>query len=142
MQLAIRPKRNARKLPKRFNQRAVLSAWLVEQAATVEDVRRRAKRRRYLGARLIEAGGGLVIRHRRLSSASGEDSRRTHQDHSSHPGKLRLAVEHFKRRADHTERMSQLKQRLPPLRNRKFADSPPEGDGFELTVRGHGAHRR
>jgi hypothetical protein len=28
-----------------------------------------------------------------MSSASGEDSRRTHQDHSSHPGRLRLAVE-------------------------------------------------
>ena len=54
----------------------------------------------------------MLIGHRRLRSASGEDSPRTHQDHSSHPGKLRLAVKHFKRRADHTERRSQLKQRL------------------------------
>jgi hypothetical protein len=59
-----------------------------------------------------DAGGGLLIGHRRLRSASGEDSPRTHQDHSSHPGKLRLAVKHFKPRADHTERRSQLKQRL------------------------------
>ena len=26
----------------------------------------------------------------------------------------------------------------PPLRDRKFADSPLEGNGFELLVRGHG----
>jgi hypothetical protein len=57
----------------------------------------------------------LVIWHRRLSSASGEDSRRTHQDHSSHPGKLRLAVEHFKRRADHAERRTS-KSNGSPLR--------------------------
>jgi hypothetical protein len=37
----------------RLPQGAVLIAWLVEQALTVERIRRRAKRRRNLRARLI-----------------------------------------------------------------------------------------
>jgi hypothetical protein len=96
--LAIRPDRNPRKLPKRLGQGAVLVPWLIEQAAMIERVRRRAKRRRNLRARPIQASGGsCVIRCRVLSSASGETGRRAHQDHSSHAVNLRLAVDHFKR---------------------------------------------
>src|SRR5260370_37872403 len=40
--LAIRPERNPRELSKRLRQAAVLVSWLVEQAATVAGVRRRA----------------------------------------------------------------------------------------------------
>jgi hypothetical protein len=43
-------------LSKRLRQAAVLVSWLIEQAATIERVRRRAERRCNLGARLIEFG--------------------------------------------------------------------------------------
>ena len=51
--LAVRPKRNARKLFKRLRQGTVLISWLIEQAATIERIRRRAKRRCNLRAGLI-----------------------------------------------------------------------------------------
>jgi hypothetical protein len=64
-QLAMRPERNPRELSKRLRQAAVLVSWLIEQAATVERVRRRPERRRNLGARLIELGSDpCVIRTR------------------------------------------------------------------------------
>lgn len=97
--LAVRPERDARKLRKRFGQGTVLSAWLIEQAAIIERVRRRAKRRRNLGARLIEADGrSSVIRRWLLCRARGDGGHRAHQDHSSHAGNLGLVVSHFKRR--------------------------------------------
>jgi hypothetical protein len=45
-QLAMRPERNPRELSKRLREAAVLVSWLIEQAATVERVRRRPERRR------------------------------------------------------------------------------------------------
>ncbi|HEY1432999.1 MAG TPA: hypothetical protein VGF39_15440 [Stellaceae bacterium] len=54
--MAIRPERNPRELSKRLRQAAVLVSWLIQQAATVQRVRRRAERRCNLGARLIEPG--------------------------------------------------------------------------------------
>jgi hypothetical protein len=52
-QLAVRPKRNARKLLKGLAQSAVLIAWLIDQAAMIERIRRCAKRRRDLRAGLV-----------------------------------------------------------------------------------------
>ena len=68
MHLAVRPERDARKLRKRFGQGTVLSAWLIKQAAIIERVRRRAKRRRNLGARL----------RRLLYPAGASDANRMH----------------------------------------------------------------
>jgi hypothetical protein len=56
--LAVWPYRNVGNLPKRLGQGAVLIPWLIEQAATIKRVRRRAKRRRNLRAGLIKTGGG------------------------------------------------------------------------------------
>jgi hypothetical protein len=96
--LAVRLERNAGKLHKRLGQGAVLVPWLIKQAAMIKRVRRRAKRRRNLNARLIEAtGDSSVIRRRLLCSASGEGGRRAHRDHSSHNVNLGLAVDRFKR---------------------------------------------
>jgi hypothetical protein len=52
--LTVRPDRNARKLPKRLSQGAVLVSWLIDQAAVIERIRRRTKRRRNLRAPLPE----------------------------------------------------------------------------------------
>jgi hypothetical protein len=71
-QFAARPERNARELPKRLREAAVFVAWLIEQTATVERVRHRAKRRRDLLARLIQPGSGRgVIRPRGGTSGKG-----------------------------------------------------------------------
>jgi len=71
-QFAARPERNARELPKRLREAAVFVAWLIEQTATVERVRRRAERRRGLLARLIQPGSGPgVIRPRGGTSGKG-----------------------------------------------------------------------
>ena len=81
-------------------------------------MRRRAKRRCNLGARLIEtAGASSVIRHRLLCSAGGEDGHRAYRDHSCHAAYLRLAIEHFNRR-DHV-RISQ-----PGEQTTEYSQSP------------------
>jgi hypothetical protein len=101
--LAIRPKRNARKLFKRSRQGTVFICRLVEQAATIEGIGCRAKRRRNLRAGLIQAGSGSgVIRCRLLSGASGKGGRRVHHDHLSHAVNLGPAVDHFKQRGRRT----------------------------------------
>jgi hypothetical protein len=64
--LAVRPYRNAGKLPKRLGQGAVLIPWLIDQAATLKGVRRRAKRRRNLRAGLIKTGGDSCVIRRGL----------------------------------------------------------------------------
>jgi hypothetical protein len=56
--LPVRPKRNAGKLIKRSRQGTALGPRLIEQAATMERLCRRAKRRRNLRADLIQAGSG------------------------------------------------------------------------------------
>jgi hypothetical protein len=76
-QLAIRPERNARELSERLRQAAVLVSWLIEQAAAVERVRRRAERRCNLGARPIEFGSDPSL-IRRWGGAGGKDGRRAH----------------------------------------------------------------
>jgi hypothetical protein len=62
-------------LSKRLRQAAVLVSWLIEQAPTVERVRRRAERRRNLGARLIELGSGPSVIRARVGTG-GEGGRR------------------------------------------------------------------
>ena len=56
--LPVRPKRNAGKLFKRSRQGTVLVFRQIEQAAMIERVCRRAKRRRNLRAGLIQADSG------------------------------------------------------------------------------------
>ena len=60
-----------------MRQAAVFVSWLIDQPATVERVRRRAERRRNLGARLIELGSdpGVI---RPWSGTSGKGNRRAH----------------------------------------------------------------
>ena len=82
-QFAARPERNARELSKRLREAAVFVAWLIEQTATVERVRRRAERRRDLLARLIQPGSGPgVIRPR--GGTSGKGGGRAHDRCKSH----------------------------------------------------------
>jgi hypothetical protein len=64
-------------LSKRLRQAAVLVSRLIEQAATVERVRCRAKRRRNLGARPIEFGSDPSV-IRPWGGAGGKDGRRAH----------------------------------------------------------------
>ena len=90
--VAVRADRNARKLKKRVVQRNVLIPWLMEQAAMIECVHRRAERRRNLGPLPVEAAGdSRIIRRRRLPRVhSGDkDSHRAQQnDHSRHASNL------------------------------------------------------
>jgi hypothetical protein len=90
--LAIGSDRNTRKLKERIAQRNVLILWLIDQAAMIEGVHRRAERRRNLGPLPVEAAGdSRVIRRRVLPSAhSGDkDSHRAQQnDHSRHASNL------------------------------------------------------
>jgi hypothetical protein len=76
-ELAIRPERNPRELSERLRQAAVLVSWLIEQAATVERVRRRAEGRCDLGARLIEPGSDPSV-IRPWGGTSGKGGRRAH----------------------------------------------------------------
>jgi hypothetical protein len=98
--LAVRPEHYARKLFERLRESTVLVSRLVEQAATIERIRRRAKRRRNFRAGLIQAGSGSCVIRRGglLGSASGEGDRRAHHDHLSHAVNLGPAVDRFKRR--------------------------------------------
>jgi hypothetical protein len=83
--LAVWSKADAGKLFKRLRQGSVLISWLIEQALTIERIRRRTKRRRNLRAGVIQAGrGSCVIRRRLHSGASGKGGCRAHDGHSYH----------------------------------------------------------